>query len=331
MLKKTITTKILILIISILIVSLVYVKYPIKHENIDSLFSNIFKVSSIIVTLFIAYIITKVFRIRTEKEKRKEEIDKLSFKITEFRRLLYHVMKCRGFWGDFTDIEKLKRYYPEYLYNDLHNDNHNDEKISKFWSEEDRFSTTRADVYLAFKEIAGTDKIEDWILNDNITFDYTTDDLAKYYYPSSVPWYYFSHKWHKHSKGLFDFNELAKDYHRDDMKRHISNIDEKFDGRELDRHLLADVGSEIHEKYIEKIYELTRINEGKLPKTVRTLIGVIVVIGVFGVILPLIGNFGDFPNNVDSIIAYISVTALVASLIWILLDFTSIIKEEIKI
>lgn len=213
----------------------------------------------------------------------------------------------------------------------MHNQNHGDERISHYWLEEDRFSKTRADVFLGFKELVGYDKNIDWVLNENRTFDYTLTQLEYYYYPSTVAWYYFSHKWHKHSNGLFNFNELSNDYHMTDMKRHLSNIDSKYENRELDRHLLAEVGNEIHEKYWEKIYELTRINNGRLPKTVRTLIWIIVIIGLFGVLLPLLGGFGDFPKRTDSIIAFISVTALVACLIWILLDFTSIIKEEIKI
>lgn len=331
MLKKNITSRILVIIVATLIVAIIYVRYPLPHEKIDGLISNLFKVSSILIALFMAYIFSKIFKVRSEREERKKEIDKIAYKITEFRRFLYYLMRCRGFWGDYSDIEKLKRFYPDFTYNQIKSDNHNNDRITKYWLEEERFSKTRADIYLASEELVGKSKNIDWVLNENTKPEYSQEQLEYFYYPTSVYWYYFSHRWHKYTKGLFDFQELARDHHIDDMKAHLSNIDEKFSEREIDKNLLADVGTEIYEKQWEKIHELTRINNGKLPKSVRSLISIVVLIGVFGVLIPLLGAFGDFEFIVDSAISFISVTALVGCLIWILLDISSIIKDEIKI
>jgi len=331
MLGKTITTKIFLIFNSILIVTIFFFNYPIAQNQVDSVISSIFAAAGIFIAFLLTFIFAKVSSIRSEKEERKKEIDKLSYKVTEFRRALYYILTCRNFWGDYSDIENLKRYYSGYTYIDLHTDDHGDQKIYDYWLKEDRFSTIRSDLFLGIEEIVGRERIISWVLDENLLVDYSSDDILRFYDSVTVLWYYFSHKWEVYGDGRFNFYELYRDYNSAKIKEHLSNIDGKFQDRNLDRHLLADIGSDMHEKYLPKFYDLTYANEGGLPTIVNKVIGVTILVGFFGVILPLLGSFANFPYVYDSWIVFVSVTVLIACIIWILFDLVFLMKSELKV
>src|SRR6266404_2744250 len=90
----------------------------------------------------ISYLAAKIFNIRAEREKRKKEIDKYSERITDFRRILFYVMKSREFWICYDDIAKFKKKYPGLTYEELHTQNPMPERAYEVWSEEELSTST---------------------------------------------------------------------------------------------------------------------------------------------------------------------------------------------
>ena len=68
-------------------------------------------VSGIISGIVIAYLATKLFNIKRERERRQLEIDRLSEKLTNYRRILYCVIRSREFWNRWGNIFKFQQQF----------------------------------------------------------------------------------------------------------------------------------------------------------------------------------------------------------------------------
>lgn len=272
---------------------LVIVGLLVINSNIDeSLFresiSNILTVSSIITGIVFAYLISKLFAIKAEREKRQETIDILSTKLTEFRRLCYSVLHHNYFWKDNSDINRFKAIYPLDTFNDLHDQRSEDTRYSDFWSKDQGFSQTRADLYLAFEQIVDiSDGRDFWIFDRTTSFRYSLDQISEYYDPSNQIWYYLDYKWHKFSEGVFNDNSLENSYETARMSELINKIDETYKGAKIDRQLIARVGSDFHGKYLVELFRLTKKNEEDLPTTLKGILWTQMIMLLFGVLTPL--------------------------------------------
>lgn len=264
------------------------------NSNIDeSLFresiSNILTVSSIISGIVFAYLISKLFAIRAEREKRQETIEILSSKVTEFRRLCYSILHHNYFWKDHSDINRFKSIYPLDTFNDLHDQRSEDPRHSDFSLKDQGFSQTRADLYLAFEQIADVSDGKDyWIFDRAYNFRYSLDQIGEYYDASNQIWFYLHYKWHKYSEGVFDDTSLGNSYETARMTELINKIDETYKGLNIDRHLIARIGSDFHGKYLVELFRLTKRNQEDLPISLKGILWTQMIMLVFGVLIPLV-------------------------------------------
>jgi hypothetical protein len=269
-------------------VGLIIINSNIDESSFQASISNILTVSSIITGIVFAYLISKLFIIRAEREKRQEAIDILSSKLTEFRRLCHTILTHNYFWKDRSDIQKFKAIYPLDTFNDIHDQRNDDPRISNFWLEDQGFSETRADLYLAFEQILdSTDKHADWIFDRTASFRYNLEQIGDYYEASNQIWYYLDYKWYKYSENVFADQTLGNSYETAKISELINKIDETYKGSEIDRHLIARIGSDFHAKYLVELYRLTERNQEDLPTNLKGILWTQMIMLVFGVLTPL--------------------------------------------
>ncbi len=273
---------------ALIVAGLVIVNSSIDESLFRESISNILTVSSIITGVVFAYLINKLFAIKAEREKRQETIEILSTKLTEFRRLCYSILHHNHFWKDSSDINRFKAIYPLDTFNDLHDQNGKDPRYSDFWSKDQGFSQTRADLYLALEQIADVSDGKDyWIFNRTTSFRYSTEQISEYYDSANQVWYYLDYKWHKYSDGVFNDNSLENSYETARISELINKIDETYKGMKIDRLLIAKVSADFHGKHLVELFRLTKKNEEDLSTGLKGILWTQMIMLLFGVLTPL--------------------------------------------
>ncbi|MDA1121970.1 MAG: hypothetical protein O2887_16025 [Bacteroidetes bacterium] len=336
-LKKKVTTTIktilsTILKFGLLIIIGVYIfNADISSNNFETSISNLLTVSSIITGIVFAYLISKLFHLKAEREKRKEEIINLSNKLTEFRRLAQHIITTHDFWKDSNDLDKFRALYPLYNYNDIHDQGSKDEKVTDFWIKDQGFSTTRADLFLAFDQVFDTqERHADWVYDRVTRFEYSLDEISSYYDASNQIWYYLDYKWEKYSVGVFNDNALQNSYYSSKMTEIINKIDENYRGQTLDRKLIAKIGSDFHGKYLVELYRLTEQNQADLPDSSKTILTTQIILLIFGVLAPLIFSTIEL-NTADKILGLkVFLTVVTTGLLFYVFQLFDFSRQEIR-
>lgn len=324
-------SKMLVINLSLLLIGLIFILLPAPADRILNIQNYLITVGGIIAAFIIAYLSAKIYNIKSERERRQIRIDKLSTRLTAFRKILYFVMKSPDFWNFNDLINEFKRTYPEVTYQDLHSQEENAYLVRQNISEvNSHFLGSSIDLYTAMGEIYGTIHDERGIPfaeQRNVLIKYTLEDLERYHYPSNTIWYLLDGRYAKHGVGRFNDIGLSNLYTQsfNDLLP-IASL--KLKGKDFHRKTLADLGADFHENVIPEMAELIISNTGfpkSLIKTFRNLI----LIMIFGVFLPLIIQSINISDslNVNITLLLVLITTLV--LINFLFDIYFLIDEEI--
>lgn len=287
-------------------------------------------VSGIISGIIIAYLSGKLFNIKEERSRRQIEIDHLSNKLTNYRRLLYFLMNTPLFWVYHREISRFKRQYPNlnfFVLGDFENKTHEDERV-KFLLEDKTYHHTTIKLYLAMEAIYGENELATWAHSRIARFRYSSQEVLRCYDPSSTIWYFLEGGYSKWTKGEIDDTKMPV-YFLDGIRDSLSAIETKYRDRDLDRHLMAEISNEFYEVYLPELYDLTLANESKLPQTLLSIYYNLIFIFCLGVIFPLILECVSLPIKVDLFLTLTSVAIIVVVFCNFLFDFYRIMNEEI--
>jgi len=313
------------------VVAMLMLTHPAPHSRILNIQDYLITVAGIISAFVIAYLSSKIFNLRSERTNRQVEIDNLSNKLTNFRRLLFYVMRSSNFWIHYDDITQFKKQYPGLNYARLHNQTDNSDKLStQFWLEEKHISHSTIDLYTAMEALYGDPNFTDglpWATDKAIRFNYTVDELYNYYSPSNMIWYLLEGRFEKHGKGQFHDSNISPLF-ADDVTETLVRIDTKYKGKDFHREILAEIGAEFHELYLTQLIELTQYNTG-VPKSLQATFNSLFVIMMSGVLLPIIIQSLDIPNSLDTILTLLCVWVTSLALVLFLWDFYSFLRQDI--
>lgn len=326
-----------IIILLTVIIAVIYLLYVAEFdpEKVETGFSNLITVSSIITGIVFAYLVTKIFQIKSQRELRKQKIDILADKLTNFRRVCHFMLSMYEFWRPKDDIEKYKVLYPLYSFNDfqsiLYVENPNpDPAVTEFWAGNQGFSPHKVMLYLAFKQIRNTgNDIKIWFHSKTDRFDYTSEEIADIYSePANKIWYELKNEW---KPSRYDLMGLQRNYSTEKVLSLIHEINPNYRGRQLDNELLGELGSDFHEEYLIEQWRLTKQNEADLPGETKSLLFTQILILVFGVLGPLV--FSMLKVNAPTALygLKIFVGAVVVLLVLYLLQIFNFARQEIKV
>jgi hypothetical protein len=268
----------------ILIETLVLIILNSNMEISDSFLSSLVSVTGILAGIIIAFLTTIFFNEKKNREKIKVELDELSFKLTTFRKILYNILITVDFWVEYNKILEFRRKYPQIEFSDLHSDDMTEE-VKGFWLKGE-YPTSGIDLYLAMRQIYGSDSPEYWLSDEKIKIDYSIEQLRSYTIPSNQIWYYLDGRFMKHGKGNFDDSKIPP-YRLNLIQGSVSNISKEFMGCEVNRVLLAELGTKFHSDYLPDMIKLTSRLKSKVPKTVNQLFFFLTLMLFFGCIIPL--------------------------------------------
>ena len=318
-----------------LLVGVLLFLFPAPADRILNIQNYLITVGGIISAFVIAYLSSKIFNLRSERAARQIEIDKFSDKLTQFRRLLYYVMKSRDFWNYYDHIAKFKKQYNGLTYERLHRQSEEkDELATKFWLNETELSSNTVDLFCAMESIAGSADPEPgymmtWHVDKAVRFDYSLDQLSQYFDPCNQIWYYLEGRYAKHGQGRFNDTGIWIIY-KNDVSDLMARLNSKYKGQDFHRTILAEIATSFYEIDLPRLYELTRQNVG-VPKSLLRTFNSLFFIMFFGVLLPIILqslNVNDCINVTLSLI-YVWLTSL--GLLNFMFDFYKFINNEVHL
>lgn len=248
--------------------------------------------AGIISAFVLSYVLTKVIAIRQEKLARVTNVRELSYKLTCFRKICYHLRKDHWFWNDSVSYNYAKNISKMISYDDARfPDYDNDAKYASYRSLiiTDTYSVSIIMFYLQLYMFAG-EEFED---NANLAWGsyppfiiYSHDEVYNY-----TTFLEFDEFWNciDYDNQKFDFNHQK--FHIDPIEKAASNYNlEGLDKATFSEEMILKIASDIQNKVLPELYHLTRLNEAKVPYVITYLIFITSIMMVFSVIYPIVMN-----------------------------------------
>jgi hypothetical protein len=295
-------------------------------DKTDTL-SLMISVISIIVAIIITFLFSKLFSEKSIKIERKKEIDELSIKITNLRRIAFHIRGMHEFWKigksnakSVIDYKYKKLKFEEYRgYDGYHKYEHDD------WKKiDDEISGTIGQSYLALKGLEDGQNTFSFFAEFNPK-NYSLEDVARYQDYAGSFWSFLD----RSSSERVNFNNVSR--------YELNFIDElffKIVGRQINK---ADYISEIKEllssfesEIFQKHYYLTQLNSDNYPSIFKNSFNnmlIFILLLIFSLILYVIA----FDQIMSFSVSVILLSLFISNTIDLLIITINSIKSELSV
>ena len=220
-------------------------------------------------------------------QKHKDKLEKLSFRLTTFRRLLHYLVESGSIWGtDFYKdfLRKLIKLYPKVNINVSKSGmEKNNNLYSIVSSEKYNYRTTR--LFMSFLTIADINEREHIkLVSPSSKFEYSYDKLIYMNESFNNIWYYLSNK-----KAEVNISEATfNDVYIDDFSKQLKILFEnRITMSDLNEQLIVDLGNEFYHENIPKMFEHLNVISKGVPKLFKFLSIELMLILFLGLFLPM--------------------------------------------
>lgn len=314
------------------VVSTVFYARPLKMDEVQNVQDNLISASGILAGILIVFLSAKLFQIAEDNNKSKELLNELSDKLTQYRKILYRILRSHEIWTNKRDVEKFKKEEFNATYYTLHADDIESKDIRrKYWLDaiDKPLSYTTIDLYLAMEEITGkSDETSYWAYDDTTYYEYALEYLKRIENPANQIWYYLDGRYAKHTIGEINEDGFATIELIDkNMNTLITSISPEFKSREFDRVLVAEISTFFYEKVIPEMIRIMVRRSKPLTKSVLGLLASLIIVLVAGVVMPLIFQLLDLGVS-ERIFTAIFVMTVIVSLSTFLLDLVGLTIDD---
>lgn len=322
-----------IIIIFILSFVLLLLSRKINYDELKNLLHSLITITGIFSGIIISVLSIKIFQIKEKKETLFNEYYELSRKLMFFRRICYEIKSSIRFWKTFDDIKWFEKEYKDISFNDIHSPTRTKGKKSSysFWLSGDlKISESKADLYLSLKQIINDKSaIPNWIFNKETVCKNSIEYLNNALMPSNQIWYYLDYKYKKHIEGEISFEDLNI-MEINQLQQYISELDPQFKNKEINRKLIAQIGSKFYENYIPSLIEVTKAMEISFPRSILGLFLSMLLLIATGVIAPILILLFVFCFKTIIIATSILIFLYIFEIIIFFSIFYNFIKTELK-
>lgn len=323
--------KVVFAVVITFIISTAYLKNPYSGIDIGDTQNNLISASGILAGILIAFLSTKLLQFADNRIKAKLLLNEYADKLTQFRKLLFLLMKSQNFWILKKDVDKFKLEAPDATFHTIHGEGEGSKELrQKFWlsEPENPVDHSTVDLYLSMEEIAAH-KIEDsyWVYDNSLFFDYDLDYLARIQLPSHQIWYYLDCRYAKHGKGRFEDSKFSP-FELDDFNILVASIDPKFKARKFNRILIAEIGAYFYEDILPEMIRLNDKSNQRLTKSISLLFLSLTSVLVGGVMFPLLMKILEL--EYEGLFTAICVLVFIVSLFFFLIDLVGVVLDDDK-
>lgn len=317
-------------IVITVVVLAAFCRKPYDMDDLKDAQSDLISASGILAGILIAFLSTKLFQLADDGNKSRIILNEYADKLTQFRKLLFRVMKLHDFWVYRGDITRFKKEEPTATFHDLHGDVKESKALrKKFWldEEENPIHHTTIDLYLAMEEItSNSDKNGYWVYDANTHYEYELEYLRRAEMPSNQIWYYLDGRYPKHTKGQIKDTGFST-FELDDLNSLIASIDPKFQEREFDRVVIADIGTYFYKDIIPKMIRLTQRRAQRLTSSIASMLMSLILVMVSGVFMPLVFEILNL-GETERLTTAVCVTTVIISLVVFLIDLMGLALDD---
>ncbi|TXC78629.1 hypothetical protein [Luteibaculum oceani] len=286
---------------------------------------NLIGASSILAGIIVAYVMAKIFQLSQRKFEDDQEFEILSDQLTNYRKLLFRLLKSPNFWTKFDDIVRLKKKYPKLTFTDIHSEEVESKESQDFWKNEENFSATTADLYLAMECVTGPiETIEDI---EEAKSEYSTEWLKKMLPALSQIWFYLEEKFARHTAGLINDQGIWEPY-QDSIRNLTARIDKRLKRKSFDRTIVAEMASNFQEEHIPRMLTLKRVRKTKITRSLTSLILTLATMLIAGTAIPLAIELFTFDNNLVTEIAFWCTIVVIGSVINLIIDLFLLLYRD---
>lgn len=299
---------------------------PEKKDNFVKAIEQVNLFAGIIGAFVLSYVLTKVLVIRQEKLARVANIRELSYKLTCFRKICYHLRKDHRFWNGLTSYDYAQKISKLITHDDARfPDYDNDAKYANYKSLiiTERHNTAIIMFYLQLYMFAG----EEFEHNASLAWGsyppfliYSHEQIVDY-----LSFLEYDEFWNSIDNNNIKFSYNHHKFHIDPIEKAAANYNlaENGDSKFSEKMILR-IASDVQNKIIPELYHLTRLNEEQIPLVIRYLITVTSAMMVFSVIYPVIASV--LTDNF--VLLNLNVLIILALIIDIILRLPSLITSE---
>ena len=267
---------------------LVISKIDLNTEVLSDLRQVLITSTSIFSAIVIGILVTGINNHIVRIQKHKERLDKLSNKLTSFRRMLYYLSQSYNIWdckfyGKF--LRKISELYPHVNAN---TNSHEVKEGNRIYEivKDDRFGYLTTRLFLAFITIVDTKKREELtMISPSSKFSYSRKKLEYMYESFNNLWYFLAHKKANVTISAETFNQI---YNEDFSKQLRILFGDKVTIDDLNEKMVIDIGNEFYHEHIPEMYDHINIITKGAPRLLKFLLYELIFILVLGLLLPII-------------------------------------------
>ena len=321
------TILVIILTFSLILLSIfINANDPDFEKRLAKSFDYVNIASGIIASFALAFITSKVVGLRSEKLNRTNKIKELSNQLTYFRSICYNFSRDHNYWSThnkFNDAYQHANSIKDLIsYQDYRYPNYDDDvKYVKYESHYNKnVSNGVVNLILQMEMMAGKNFLDSGLTYTEFPPDYiySLREMENFilFHDSNQIWYCSS------EMKMFPDN-FGSSYATNEILKDINRIYPEKQETILSNKLLESISLDFQYKIIPELYRLVRLNEAKLPLTLRYFITMFTLLLTFGIIVPTL-TYIFFKG----IYSFMSVFLLIGIILHILLSLRSVLNTE---
>ncbi len=296
------------------------------QKNFNDAVAQINIFAGIIGAFILSYVLTKALAIRQEKLTRVKPIRELSYKLTCFQKICYHVRKDHHFWDNSASYQHAQKIAKQIDYEDARfPDYDNDVRFTLYKALiiNHQYDTSIVMFYLQLYMFAG----EEFEHDANLAWGsyppfkiYSNSEVQRY-----LPFLEIDEFWTCIDNNKTKFSYSHHNFHIRPIEIAAKNY--KLEGLEkpkFSEELLLNIASDVQNKIVPELYHLTKLNENRLPFTIKYIMWMTAALMVFSVIYPLIAAIFSANNFTSSL----NVFVILGLIIDIILRLPALLQQE---
>jgi hypothetical protein len=335
--KKFIIDNQMLIFLHIIIFEIIFLILPYYWQvsDVEKSYSYLLQFSAIFSAIVITAIISKVFSQRQENSNRKEEIIKLSNKVSDLRRIAKILIDNDNIWPKGLK-NKINTTFKDLTYEVLIDQSHEvgspADKLINLYVSDRAVNETIGNLFLALKSLQGDVKEKNLFLYTNYDFNYIYSfkiiNLWLNFNTANSLWYSFAHRYSTINTQLL-LSNLSADSNKN-IRQFAKKINiEKYSDDSIPMNkLLSEIGTDFDTLYLEKLRYLLFENRVILPKSLSYLLNSMLVIMFSGAVIPILlqsmNVFNQFFIRFDLGIFF-------SCIIVLLFRFRKILKNELEV
>lgn len=307
-------------LVVLLVIILVFENSKIEEFNYSEILNLLVRTIAIIAAIIITFLLSKLFAEKAERIKRKHEIDELSYKVTAFRKIAFHIKGMYEFWKQsaFPVKSMLEGKYKSLTYHQYRNEL-GYEVLTRVNKE---IGGTTGQAYLALKGLENNENTFAFFQTFR-PINYSLENIADFKEYSGSFWSFLDRN------GSFDF-KVVNTYELDMVSELYFKIMGTIPNTAKFRDDIKNLFALFEGEVFDKLFYLTSLNSKLLPKLFMSSF-INLVIFILILICSLIAYSVNLSGLNSYIITILTIAIFIANTIDLIVILIAALKQELTI